>query len=473
MKSRCYHALTMNASLKTEFTSLPLVPELLANLTSLGYTAMTPIQARALPHVLAGRDLLAQAQTGSGKTAAFGIGLLTRLNPRLFGVQGLVLCPTRELADQVTQELRRLARATSNIKLVTLVGGAPIAPQLATLEYGAHIVVGTPGRVLAHIRRGSLPLQHITALVLDEADRMLEMGFADEVDAIIAALPTARQTLLFSATYPAAIETMCARVLRDPLTVRVDSGQPQSLQITQRFFEVPREERARALVGLLAEYRPASCLIFCNTKQQAHELADELAALGFSARAFSGDLEQRDRDLVLAQFANRSTAILVATDVAARGIDIKELDAVINFELPYDPEIYVHRIGRTGRAGEDGLALSLFIDSEAPRVNAIETYIGTGIEYGTVKRVDNPGGQGLKPLMVTLQIDGGRKDKVRPGDIVGALTAGGIAVRQVGKIAVFDNFTCVAVERPVARQALQVFKEDKVKGRRFKARWLD
>lgn len=463
----------MNAAPKTEFATLPLAPELLTNLASLGYTSMTPIQTQALPQVLAGRDLLAQAQTGSGKTAAFGIGLLTRLNPRLFGVQGLVLCPTRELADQVTQELRRLARATPNIKLVTLVGGAPIAPQLATLEHGAHIVVGTPGRTLAHVRRGSLPLQHITALVLDEADRMLEMGFADEVEAIVAALPAARQTLLFSATYPAAIEAMCAHVLRDPLTVRIDSGQPQSMQITQCFFEVHKDERGRALVGLLAEYRPASCLVFCNTKQQTHELADELAALGFYARPFSGDLEQRDRDRVLAQFANRSTAILVATDVAARGIDIKELDAVVNFELPYDPEIYVHRIGRTGRAGERGLALSLFIASEAPRVNAIEAYTGTRIEYGAVKRVDDLAGLGLQPLMVTLQIDGGRKDKVRPGDIVGALTAGGIAVKQVGKIAVFDNFSYVAVERPVARQALQVLAEHKVKGRRFKARRLD
>ena len=459
--------------MKTDFTSLPLPPELLSNLDTLGYTEMTPIQAQALPPVLAGRDLLAQAQTGSGKTAAFGIGLLARLNPRLFGVQGLVLCPTRELADQVTQELRRLARATPNIKLVTLVGGTPIGPQLATLEHGAHIVVGTPGRVLQHLERGSLPPEHLAALVLDEADRMLDMGFSDEIDAIIAALPTARQTLLFSATYPAAIEAMSAHVLRDPVTVRIESGAGQALQITQRFFEVHKGQRTRALVGLLVEYRPRSCIVFCNTKQQTQELADELAALGFYARALNGDLEQRERDRVLAQFANGSTAILVATDVAARGIDIKELDAVVNYELPHDPEIHVHRIGRTGRAGEKGVALSLFLASEAPRVVAIESYIGEKLEYGTVKLVDDLAGMSLKPLMVTLQIDAGRKDKVRPGDLVGALTgAGGIPAKQVGRIAVFDQHAYVAVERPVARQALQALSEGKVKGRRFKARRL-
>ncbi len=455
------------------FTTLPLSPALLTNLDSLGYKAMTPIQAQALPHVLAGRDLLAQAQTGSGKTAAFGIGLLSRLNPRLFGAQGLVLCPTRELADQVTQELRRLARASPNIKLVTLTGGAPIAPQRATLEHGAHLVVGTPGRVLAHIRGGSLALQHLTALVLDEADRMLEMGFADEVEAIIAALPPARQTLLFSATYPDAIASLCAHVLRDPVTVRIDSGQPQSLQITQRFFEVRDDQRSRALVGLLVTHRPASCLIFCNTKQQTRTLADELTALGFCARALSGDLEQRDRDRVLAQFANRSTPILVATDVAARGIDIKELDAVINYELPHGPDLYVHRIGRTGRAGEQGLALSLFVAGEAARVSVIEDYTGVPVEYGKAEPADDLRGLDLKPAMVTLQIDAGRKDKVRSGDIVGALTAGGIAVRQLGKIAVFDKLTYIAVERSAARQALQVLTEDKVKGRRFKARRLE
>jgi len=458
--------------MNSAFSSLPLSPEMLANLDSLGFSTMTPIQAQALPEVLAGRDLLAQAQTGSGKTAAFGIGLLTRLNPRFFGVQALVLCPTRELADQVSKELRRLARAIPNIKLVTLVGGMPMGPQLGSLEHGAHIVVGTPGRVLKHLGKGSLDLSQVQSFVLDEADRMLDMGFADEIDALIAALPVKRQTLLFSATYPEAIEEMSAHVLKDPVEVRVEA-QAKGSHIKQVFYEVNKGQRNKVLVSLLVLYRPASTIIFCNTKQQTQELADELAGLGFFARALHGDLEQRERDRVLAQFANRSTAILVATDVAARGIDIKELDAVINYELSRDPEVHVHRIGRTGRAGEKGLALSLYLDSEAYRVNAIEEYMGETVQYGTVKLVEDLSGLNLKPAMVTLQIDAGRKDKLRPGDILGALTGeGGIPGKQVGKIDLFDRMAYVAVERPVARQALAVLNEGKIKGRRYKARRL-
>jgi ATP-independent RNA helicase DbpA len=458
--------------MNTAFSSLPLAPEMLANLDSLGYTAMTPIQGRALPPMLAGRDLLAQAQTGSGKTAAFGIGLLHKLNPRFFGVQALVLCPTRELADQVAREIRRLARATPNIKLVTLVGGMPMGPQLGSLEHGAHIVVGTPGRVLKHLDRGSLELDKITSFVLDEADRMLDMGFADELDAIVAALPTKRQTLLFSATYPEAIAQMSAHVLRDPVQVRIEE-EGQGPDIRQVFYEVNKGQRNKVLVSLLVQYRPASAIIFCNTKLQTRELAEELAGLGFFARALHGDLEQRERDRVLAQFANRSTAILVATDVAARGIDIKELDAVINYELSPDPEVHIHRIGRTGRAGEKGLALSLYLDSEAWRVKAIEEAMGETLERGTVKLVDDLSGMNLKPPMVTLQIDGGRKDKLRPGDILGALTGeGGISGKQVGKIDLFDRTALVAVARPVARQALAMLAEGRIKGRRFKVRRL-
>jgi ATP-independent RNA helicase DbpA len=460
------------AKMNTAFSSLPLSPEMLANLDSLGYAAMTPIQAQALPQVLAGRDLLAQAQTGSGKTAAFGIGLLARLNQRFFAVQALVLCPTRELADQVARELRRLARAIPNIKLVTLVGGTPIGPQVGSLEHGAHIVVGTPGRVLKHLNKGTLDLAKVETFVLDEADRMLDMGFADEIDAIVDALPTRRQTLLFSATYPEGIAQMSAHVLKEPVEVRVEASASLS-NIKQVFFEVNKGQRNKLLVSLLVQYRPASTLIFCNTKQQTQELADELAALGFFARALHGDLEQRERDRVLAQFANRSTAILVATDVAARGIDIKELDAVINYELSRDPEVHVHRIGRTGRAGEKGLALSLYLDSEAWRVKAIEEYMDETVQRSTVKLVDDLSGMNLKPAMVTLQIDGGRKAKVRPGDILGALTGeGGIPGKQVGKIDLFDNFAYVAVERPVARQALTILSEGKIKGRRFKVRRL-
>lgn len=462
----------MGPHMSTAFSTLELSPEMLGNLDSLGYTAMTPIQAQALPQVLAGRDLLAQAQTGSGKTAAFGIGLLQRINPRFFGVQALVLCPTRELADQVAKEIRRLARAIPNIKLVTLVGGTPMGPQLGSLEHGAHIVVGTPGRVLKHLRKGSLDLAETRMLVLDEADRMLDMGFAEEIDTVIDALPAQRQSLLFSATYPEGIAQMSAHVLKEPVEVRIEEVSKGS-HIKQVFYEVAKGQRNKVLVSLLVKYRPDSTLVFCNTKLQTQELADELAALGFYARALHGDLEQRERDRVLTQFANHSTAILVATDVAARGIDIASLDMVINYELPRDPEVHVHRIGRTGRAGEQGLALSLYLDSEAWRAKLIEDYLGESVPRGTVKLVENTSGMNLKPKMVSLQIDAGRKDKLRPGDILGALTGeGGIPGKQVGKIDLFDHLAYVAIERPAVRQALSVLSEGKVKGRRIKVRRL-
>lgn len=458
------------------FSSLSLSPAMLENLEALGYAQMTPIQAQSLPEVLAGKDLLAQAKTGSGKTAAFGIGLLNKLNPRFFGTQGLVLCPTRELADQVTKELRRLARATQNIKLVTLCGGVPIGPQIGSLEHGAHVVVGTPGRILKHLTKGTLDISQVSTLVLDEADRMLDMGFSDEIDVIIDALPKQRQTLLFSATYPDSMAELSAHVLIDPVEVRVETSHSVS-HIKQQFYSVNKGQRSLTLVSLLIKNKPESAIIFCNTRQQTQELADELASLGFYARALHGDLEQRERDQVWAQFANRSTAILVATDVASRGLDIKELDMVVNFELSHDPEVHIHRIGRTGRAGKNGLAFSLFLNNETRRLAAIEEYQDCPAEMGTIKLLDDlheaTRGLKLKPQMVTLQIDGGRKQKVRPGDILGALTGeNGIPGKQVGKIDLFDRFAYVAVERDVARQALQILNEGKIKGRKFKVRRL-
>ena len=458
------------------FSSLSLSPAMLSNLDALGYTQMTPIQAQSLPQVLAGKDLLAQAKTGSGKTAAFGIGLLNKLNPRFFGAQGLILCPTRELADQVTKELRRLARATQNIKLVTLCGGVPIGPQIGSLEHGAHVIVGTPGRILKHINKGTLDISQVSTLILDEADRMLDMGFSDEIDVIIDALPRQRQTLLFSATYPESITELSAHVLIDPVEVRIEASHSIS-HIKQRFYAVNKGQRTQTLVSLLISHKPESAIIFCNTRQQTQELADELSALGFYARALHGDLEQRERDQVWAQFANRSTAILVATDVASRGLDIKELDMVVNFELSHDPEVHIHRIGRTGRAGKNGLALSLFLSNETRRLAAIEAYQGSPAEMASVKLVDDlkasTSGLKLKPNMVTLQIDGGRKQKVRPGDILGALTGeSGIPGKQVGKIDLFDRFAYVAVEREVAKQALQILSDGKIKGRKFRVRRL-
>jgi ATP-independent RNA helicase DbpA len=431
---------------------------------------MTPIQARSLPLILAGSDVIAQAKTGSGKTAAFGIGLLERLVVTTFSVQGLVLCPTRELADQVSKELRRLARFTDNIKILTLCGGVPFGPQLGSLEHGVHIVVGTPGRILDHLRRGSLHLKSLRMLVLDEADRMLDMGFQEELGAIVAAAPPNRQTLLFSATYPESIAAMSATVQHQPVTVQVEAIH-DGAQIQQLFFLVEKDERIAALARILGHYRPESTLVFCNTRKECQEVAEALTARNFSALAIHGDLEQRERDQVLARFANKSVSILVATDVAARGIDIKELTAVINYELTRDPETHIHRIGRTGRAGEEGLALSLVTATENKRIAAIEEYLGTTVPRVELESLSMPSAAALKPPMVTLCIDGGRKNKVRPGDILGALTGEmGIPGSEVGKIDVFDFHTYVAIRMASANLAMARLSDHKIKGRFFKIR---
>ena len=458
----------------TAFATLGLDAALLANLESMGYRTMTPVQAQSLPVILHGNDLIAQAETGSGKTAAFGIGLLTRLDTRDFSVQSLVLCPTRELADQVSKEIRRLASVIPNVKLLTLCGGVPFGPQLGSLEYGAHIVVGTPGRVLKHMRKGSLKLGGLETLVLDEADRMLDMGFYDDIAEIVAATPGKRQTLLFSATYPEAIENISASMQKNPERVSVEATHTRS-KISQVFYEVPQGigKRAAALMALLSHYAPASCVIFCNTKQQCQVIADTLQAKGFSVLALHGDLEQRDRDQVLVQFSNKSCSILVATDVAARGLDIKDLEAVINFELSQDPEVHIHRIGRTGRAGKAGLALSLYIAAESHRVNAIEEYQKSPISYSDLDSLQINQKPGIWPPMVTLCIDGGRKGKVRPGDILGALTSeSGVAGKQVGKIDIFDRRAYVAVDRSIVDKALEQLATGKIKGRYFKVRKL-
>ncbi|MDM5085626.1 ATP-dependent RNA helicase DbpA [Aeromonas rivipollensis] len=455
----------------SEFSSLNLSPALQENLTSLGYLQMTPIQAQSLPLVLEGKDLIAKAKTGSGKTAAFALGLLSRLNVNRVDVQALVLCPTRELADQVAQEIRRLARALPNVKLVTLCGGTPTAPQSATLSFGAHIAVGTPGRILKHLEQGTLELSSLETLVLDEADRMLDMGFGEDINRVISYAPERRQTLLFSATYPEGIAQMSRGVQRNPVEVSVESLHEGSA-IEQKLYEVPAGQRLDALTWLLSHYQPSSCVVFCNTKRACNDVADHLAAKGFSALALNGDLEQRERDQVLVRFANGSATILVATDVAARGLDIKELGAVINYELTYDPEVHVHRIGRTGRAGQQGLALSLYQPNEAQRVNLIEEYQQAPMPLGDLDSI----GRDIKPIapqMVTLSIDAGRKTKVRAGDILGALTGeGGIAGADVGKIQISEQYSYVAVKRQVASAALKRLQDGKIKGRTYRARKL-
>ncbi|WP_251310362.1 ATP-dependent RNA helicase DbpA [Halomonas sp. NCCP-2165] len=456
------------------FSALPLAPELLANLASLGYHAMTPIQAASLPATLAGRDLIAQAKTGSGKTAAFGLGLLSRLERDSFRVQALVLCPTRELADQVAGELRRLARTLANVKVLTLCGGAPFGPQLASLAHGAHIVVGTPGRVEEHLRKGSLDLGGLASLVLDEADRMLDMGFQAALEAIVAAIPASRQTLLFSATGlqgagAEALRPIAAALLRDPLEVALTETHDET-SIRQYFHRVADEAaRLPALCRLLRHHRPESSVVFCNTKRETQELAEALNREGFSALALHGDLEQRDRDRLLVLFANKSVSILVATDVAARGLDIEALDAVFNYQLARDLAAHVHRVGRTGRAGGSGVACTLVAEAETYRLERLADFLGEILDTEPLPRPRDAAP--LVPPMATLQLGSGKKQKLRPGDILGALTGeGGIAGDQVGKIKVMANSAYVAVRREVAKPALAKLEGDKLKGRSVRVR---
>jgi ATP-independent RNA helicase DbpA len=455
------------------FNELPLSPSMLATLERLEYRTMTPIQAASLPITLAGHDLIAQAKTGSGKTAAFALPLLTKLNPRHFGVQALVLCPTRELADQVTQEMRRLARFADNIKILSLVGGSTMRPQRDSLEHGAHIVVGTPGRIMDHIERGSLKLDAINTLVLDEADRMLDMGFYDDIAFVVKQCPTDRQTMLFSATYPEGIARLANKFMRNPQEVKL-LEQHEGSKIRQRFYEIKHEERLQAVATLLKHYRPVSTLAFCNTKQQCRDLVDVLHAQGIHALTLNGDMEQRERDQVLIQLANRSCSVLVATDVAARGLDIAQLEAVINVDVTPDPEIHVHRIGRTGRADAEGWALSLASPADMNRVSKIARMAGSEPEWHTLDSVKSENDKPLIPPMVTLQILGGRKEKIRPGDVLGALTGeAGFTREQVGKITVTDMSTYVAVARNIAREAVKRLSAGKVKGKTVKVRALE
>ena len=454
----------------TSFNSLGLESALLSNLDSLGYHAMTPIQAMSLPRIISGEDVIGQAKTGSGKTAAFGLGLLNKLAVKKFRVQSLVLCPTRELADQVAKEIRSLGRQIHNIKVLTLCGGVAFGPQKGSLEHGAHIVVGTPGRIEEHLRKQNLILDNVNMLVLDEADRMLDMGFEDSIREILKYVPKQRQTLLFSATYPENIEDLANTVMIKPQRVEAAS-QHDSNTIQQLLYQIPdKSKRTAALVALLQNYQPTSTLVFCNTKQLTEDVSLELKNLGFSALPIHGDLAQRDREQRLTKFANKSLSVLVATDVAARGLDINSLDLVVNYHLSRDPEVHTHRIGRTGRAGSSGIACSLFHESEERKISTLESILGQTLERAVAGDIDS-NYRPDQPPMVTLQIDGGKKQKIRPGDILGALTGkDGIAGSAVGKISIFELSAFVAINRPKSKDALSILNEGKIKGRSFRTR---
>lgn len=451
------------------FSSLPLSTPMLENLENLEYHTMTPIQERAIPLILEGHDILAQAKTGSGKTAAFGIGLLHNLDADRFRVQALVLCPTRELSLQVTEELRRIARFRHNIKLLNITGGLPMHRQEHSLQHQAHIVVGTPGRILKLLERKSLILDEVKTVVLDEADRMLDMGFSDQIKSIIKYAPQKRQTMCFSATFPDSIKKLTRSVMRDPVEVAAEIDHDIKV-IDQHFFKIPSNKKSASVLAILNKHRPESTLIFCNTKETCRKVEEELNRSGLQCLALHGDLEQYDRTRVLVKFSNGSSRVLVATDVAARGLDIDDLAAVVNYDLPLATETYVHRIGRTGRAGRSGLAFSLMGSEEEHRLDKINELMKrqfTASKPNFQYRDDCPN---LAPAYVTLSINGGRKNKISAGDVLGALTTeDGIAGNDVGKIDRMDNITFVAIKRHCAGKALRVLQEGLIKGRRFKA----
>ncbi|WP_258240194.1 ATP-dependent RNA helicase DbpA [Pseudidiomarina homiensis] len=451
-----------------EFAELKLSDALLSSLNEAKFTEMTQVQAYSLPKILRGEDVVVQAETGSGKTIAFALGLLSKLDTESFAPQALVLCPTRELAEQVAEAIRKLAKVMGNVKVLTLCGGAPSKVQAASLEHGAHVLVGTPGRVLDHLQAQRLDLAQLQTLVLDEADRMLEMGFQDELAGIIAKTPSTRQTLLFSATYPQGIRQLTNQVCNNAEIIKVAASQTQ-ISIQQRFYQLDDVVPAQAVRALLLELKPGNCMVFCNTKVETQNIADALKSKGFSILTLHGDMEQKDRDQTMVQFANGSGRVLVATDVAARGLDIAELDLVINVGMAHDIATHTHRIGRTGRAGAEGLAVTLIGGKDDYKMRLLEDTLSAPIkllELPTLNTSTAP----LTAEFVTLQLNGGKKHKLRPGDIVGALTRDKkLSVDDIGKIKVQAQWAYVAVKSAKVNHALALINNDKIKAKRFRA----
>lgn len=470
-----------------DFASLRLSDSLRQVVAELGFEKPTAVQAQAIPLLLTGKDLIAQSTTGSGKTAAFALPILQKLELKTRHPQALILCPTRELCTQVARELRKLGRREPGVQVLILSGGQPMNPQLAALKQGVHVIVGTPGRVVDHITRGSLSLTDLVTLVVDEADRMLDMGFGEQVEAILTAAPRRRQTAFFSATFPRSIEAMSSAHQQTPVRLTIPESQAHGPAIRQLAYDVvDDDQRLETLLAVLQMMPPESAVIFCNFKATIAQVERGLAQAGFSVSTLHGNLEQKERDFVMAKFRNHSTRVLVATDVASRGLDIDGVDLVVNYELPFQPEIYIHRIGRTGRAGKEGLAVSLVGPRDRHKAKAIESATGAPLERqarllpeqlraGAASNLENGGKPGSVPApsaanMETLYISGGRKDKLRPADILGALTgeAGGLAGTDIGKIEIHDRFSYVAIAKGSAPRAVEQLGAGRIKGKKFK-----
>lgn len=453
-----------------DFNKLNLPLSFLQNLDSLGYKTMTQIQELSLPHVLNGADIIAQAKTGSGKTAAFGIGLLLKINLKNISPQALVICPTRELAAQVAASLRKLARCMPNIKILELCGGMPMRAQMFSLEAGAHILVGTPGRIDDHYSKNTIDFKTINTFVLDEADKMLDMGFFEDISKIASLLPSTRQTMLFSATFPPKIEILAKEILKNPVFVKGEVLHDNS-KIEHYFFINRKLEIAQAVNKLLSKFSPKSAIVFCSTKIFAKELANELELLGHSVECLNGDLEQIERNEVLIKFANKSAAILVATDVASRGLDIAGVDLVLNVGLPHDNEVYIHRVGRSARGeGTNGIAASIVSAENVVKLDEIAKMCSlSSIDIQDVSELVNIKNIQIKSDFFTIIINGGKKSKIRAGDILGALIKEqGIDGKLIGKIDILDNYSFVALDKILYKQIRDLRNGIKIKSKLWK-----
>lgn len=457
----------------TYFKSFPLKPEILSTIESLGFSVPTPIQNKSLLPLLKGLDVIGQSQTGSGKTLAFALPILQQIDLDNREIQALILGPTRELCAQVTREIRSLGRGLRGLQVLSLVGGEPLRHQKEALSRGAHIAVGTPGRVLDLLERAQVNFKNLKILILDEADRLLDMGFSEQVAGILDALPQIRQTALFSATFPETIQGLSRKYQKNPQRIIIESSARTIPEIEQILYESPtEEEKLNILFRILQQHSVDSTLIFCNQKQKAAEIGAALAKNQVKCATLHGDLEQRDRDRELALFRNGSCRILVATDVAARGLDIENLDLVVNFDLPSSPEIYIHRIGRTGRAGRQGISVSIGLPREAIKIFSIEEASGVKLirqKLGFKNQYGLSADQ-HQTIWKTLKISGGRKDKLRAGDILGALTGAPNALEaaNVGQIEIHDQISYVAVVVEKSQRALKKLLDGRIKGRKFR-----
>lgn len=518
------------------FEELELDPRILKAVAEMGFEEATPIQTQAIPALMRGGDVIGQAQTGTGKTASFGIPLLMKVDPNYRKTQAIILCPTRELAIQCAEEIRKLAKYMHGIKILPVYGGQDIGRQIKALKGGTTIIIGTPGRVMDHLRRRTIRLDDVETMILDEADEMLNMGFREDIETILSYIPNEqRQTVLFSATMPKPILDITKQYQENATHIKITKKELTVPSIEQYYYDIRRNDKVDVLCRLLDFYNPKLSLVFCNTKRMVDELASELTGRGYAAEGIHGDMKQMQRDRVMKSFRSGRTDILIATDVAARGIDVDDVEAVFNYDLPQDNEYYVHRIGRTGRAGREGRAFNFIRGKEVYRLKEIQRYCKTKIiaksipsshDVAQIKAekilsqigdiideirlndmidiIDNmvnttdytatdiaaaflkqaiggvelskDDGQvdedaladdtGAEAGMVRLFINIGKKDRIRPGDILGAV-AGETKIpgKVVGVIDMYDNYTFVEVPRQHYKAVLKAMNKAKIKGK--------